>query len=390
MTAAQPHPRTWCEVSRAALEANVRVLRARLAPGARLGVVVKSNAYGHGMVECARVFLEGGADWLIVNTIDEATALRAAEISAPIYVCGPVMEDEAAEVARSGARIVLYDRGVLEAVAAQGRAEGRVVPVHLKIETGNHRQGLPLHEAVELARRVSETDGVSLEGIATHFADIEDTTDHQFAASQSEAFAAARAALVEAGLEPPMTHAANSAATILWPHVHGDLVRVGISAYGLWPSSETYATALQVHAHDESGFVPRLTPAIRWCARIAQIKDVPAGGYVGYGRTFRATHPMRIGVLPVGYHEGYDRRLSNLAHGLLAGSRVPVRGRVCMNMTMLDLTHVPLAAVGDTVTLLGPDGGETVSAEQIAGWMGSINYEVPTGIHPSVPRVIVS
>ena len=168
--------------------------------------------------------------------------------------------------------------------------------------------------------------------------DIEDTTDHRFAGEQSEGFAEARRAFVDAGLEPSMTHAANSAATILWPHVHGDLVRVGISAYGLWPSSETYATALQVHAHDQTGFVPKLTPAMRWCARIAQVKDVPAGGFVGYGRTFRATHPMRIGVLPVGYHEGYDRRLSNLAHGLLSGARVPVRGRVCMNMTMIDLT----------------------------------------------------
>jgi alanine racemase len=299
------------------------------------------------------------------------------------------MAEEAEEVAQSGARIVLYDRGVLEAVAARGRANGRAVQVHLKIETGNHRQGLALGDAMEMARLISATPGIELEGIATHFADIEDTTDHGFAGEQLEGFAEARRAFVDAGLEPAMTHAANSAATILWPHVHGDLVRVGISAYGLWPSTATYATALQVHAQDQSGFVPKLTPAIRWCARIAQVKDVPAGGFVGYGRTFRASHPMRIGVLPVGYHEGYDRRLSNLAHGLVAGSRVPVRGRVCMNMTMIDLTHVEGAAVGDTVTLLGAQGGEVVSAEQMAGWMGSINYEVPTGIHPSVLRVMV-
>lgn len=388
MNPVQHHPRTWCEVSRSALEANVQVLRARLAPGARLGVVVKSNAYGHGMAQCARVFLDSGADWLIVNTIDEATSLRAQGVDAPIYVCGPVMPEEAEEVAESAARIVLYDRQVLEAVAARGRALGREVPVHLKIETGNHRQGLSLEDALELGRLVSATDGVELEGIATHFADIEDTTDHRFAGSQVEAFAAARAALREAGLEPPITHAANSAATILWPHVHGELVRVGISAYGLWPSSETYATALQVHAQDTSGFVPQLTPAMRWCARVAQVKTVPAGGFVGYGRTFRATHPMRIGVLPVGYHEGYDRRLSNLAHGLLGGARVPVRGRVCMNMTMIDLTHVDGAEAGDVVTLLGTDRHETVTAEQVAGWMGSINYEVPTGIHPSIPRVL--
>jgi alanine racemase len=389
MTEPQHHPRTWCEVSRDALTANVGVLRARLADGALLGVVVKSNAYGHSMIPSARIFLDGGADWLIVNSVDEATALRAAEIAAPVYVCGPIMAEEAEEVARSDARIVLYDAEVLDAVAARARANGRPVSVHIKVETGSHRQGLPMADALALGRRVSETDGVVLEGLTTHFADIEDTTDHQFAGGQLEAFAEARAAFAEAGLEPKMTHTANSAATILWPRTHGALVRVGISAYGLWPSSETYATALQAHSQDATGFVPELRPALSWRARIAQVKDVPAGGFVGYGRTFRATHPSRIGVLPVGYNEGYDRRLSNLAHGLVGGLRAPVRGRVCMNMTLIDLTYAPGVKAGDTVTLLGADGSEAVTAEQWAGWMGTINYEVPTGILPSIPRVVV-
>jgi alanine racemase len=367
----------------------VSVLRARLADGALLGVVVKSNAYGHGMIACARIFLDGGADWLIVNTVDEASALRAADIAAPIYICGPIMAEEADEVAQSGARIVLYRGEVLEAVAARARALGRPVPVHIKVETGSHRQGLPMADALALGRRVSETEGVTLEGITTHFADIEDTTDHRFAGGQLEAFAEVRRAFADAGLEPTMSHTANSAATILWPETHGDLVRVGISAYGLWPSSETYATALQAHSQDATGFVPELTPALAWRARIAQVKDVPAGGFIGYGRTFRATHSSRIGVLPVGYHEGYDRRLSNLAHALVGGLRAPVRGRVCMNMTLIDLTHAPDAAAGDTVTLLGTDGSEAVTAEQWAGWMGTINYEVPTGIHPSIPRRVV-
>jgi alanine racemase len=389
MTPMEHHPRTWCEVSRDALTANVGVLRARLADSALLGVVVKSNAYGHGMIPSARIFLAGGADWLIVNTVDEASALRAAEIAAPIYICGPIMAEEADEVARSGARIVLYRGEVLEAVAARARALGRPVPVHIKVETGAHRQGLPMADALALGRRVTETEGVTLEGITTHFSDIEDTTDHRFAGGQLEAFAEVRRAFADAGLEPTMCHTANSAATILWPETHGDLVRVGISAYGLWPSSETYATALQAHSQDETGFVPELTPALAWRARIAQVKDVPAGGFIGYGRTFRATHPSRIGVLPVGYHEGYDRRLSNLAHALVGGLRAPVRGRVCMNMTLIDLTHAPDATAGDTVTLLGADGSEAVTAEQWAGWMGTINYEVPTGIHPSIPRRVV-
>lgn len=175
------HPRSWCEISQAALESNMAVFRARLAEGALLGAVVKSNAYGHGMLPCAQVFLRSGADWLIVNSADEATALREAGIEAPIYICGPVMAAEAEEVVQANARVVLYDVALLDALAARGRAQGRVVPVHIKIETGNHRQGLGLADALALAQRVVSTEGVQLEGLATHFADIEDTTDHRFA-----------------------------------------------------------------------------------------------------------------------------------------------------------------------------------------------------------------
>ena len=225
---------------------------------------------------------------------------------------------------------------------------------------------------------------------------LEDTTDHRFARGQLAAFHDAAARFAERGIAPPLRHCANSAATILWPETHADLVRVGIAAYGLWPSSETYATALQVHAQavasarDQDAFLPVLTPALTWRARVAQVKTVPRGAYVGYGRTFRATSPMQSAVLPVGYHEGYDRRLSNLAHVLVGGVRAPVRGRVCMNMTMVDVTDAPAARPGATATLLGSDGSERVSAEQLASWMGTINYDVVSRIHPSLPRVLVA
>ncbi len=384
---------SWCEVSREALAHNVAIFRRRLAPGARLGVVVKANAYGHGLEGVAPVLREEGCDWLIVNTVDEALALRACGDEGPIYICGPVPPWRAEDVVAAGARTVVYEGELAGALDAAARAAGRRVPVHVKIETGNHRQGLVVSDAITLGRLVDGLGGLELEGLATHYADIEDTTDHGFARPQLAAFEEARRAFVAVGLEVPMAHSANSAATILYPETHGDLVRVGISAWGLWPSTETWATALQVHAQARAsgseGFVPELRPVLSWRTRIAQVKDVPTGGWVGYGRTFRATAPMRIAVLPVGYHEGYDRRLSNLAHGLLGGVRVPVRGRVCMNMTMVDVTHRPGVRAGDAVTLLGADSEERVSAEQIAGWMGSINYEVVSRIHASIPRLLV-
>ena len=226
---------SWCEVSSAALAHNVSIFRRRLRPGAKLGVVVKSNAYGHGIVLASRAFVRAGADWLIVNSLVEAETLVDAALDVPLYICGPVLPQQAAAIVETGARVVVYDADVVRALSASAIDRGRVVPVHIKIETGNTRQGLDLRDALALGELAKSLDGIDLEGISTHFADIEDTTDHTFAGTQLEAFSEAARAFSEAQLAVRMVHSANSAATILWPETHGDLVRVGISAYGLWP-----------------------------------------------------------------------------------------------------------------------------------------------------------
>lgn len=394
VTAVQPDQRyaastSWCEVSRSAIHTNIAMLRQRIGPDVRLGVVVKSDAFGHGLSACAKAFIDAGADWLIVNFAYEAAAIRQMGIDAPIYVCGHVLPSQAHIIAQTGVRAVLYDAEVAKAFAAAGQAAGVTIPVHLKIETGTHRQGLELKDAIELARLVGALEGITLEGITTHYADIEDTTDHRFARHQLTQLLQAQAAFSQVGIALPMVHSANSAATLLWPEAHGSLVRVGIAAYGLWPSTETYATMLQ-SANAPDGFLPQLQPALAWRSRIAQVKSVPAGGYVGYGRTFRAVYPMKIAVLPLGYHEGYDRRLSNLGYVLVRGQRAPICGRICMNMMMVDVTHLPNISAGAIATLLGRDGDEAISAEQLAAWMGTINYEVVARIHPSQPRCLVS
>jgi alanine racemase len=325
-------------------------------------------------------------DWLIVNFAAEATAVRALGLSAvPLYVCGTWFPIDAEALVAARARAVVVDDAQLAALSAASASAGVTTPVHVKIETGTHRQGLAVDRAIALARRAATLPGLSLEGITTHFADIEDTTDHGFADRQLEGLLQARAAFEAAGLPAPLLHAANSAATILDARTHGQLVRVGIAAYGLWPSKETLTAFRERRAGTTP---PSLAPVLSWRARLAQVKDVPAGGYVGYGRTWRATRPSKIAVLPVGYHEGYDRRLSNSAHVLVRGVRAPVRGRVCMNMTMVDVTDVPDVAVGDVATLLGSDGDERVSAEQLAAWMGTIHYEVVARIHGGQPVVV--
>jgi alanine racemase len=399
------HLGTWCDVDVAALHHNARTLRRRLRPGSRLGVVVKADAYGHGLGVVAPA-LAPHLDWLIVNSADETVAARAAiaatpQAGMPLYCCGPVLPFQAGQIVAARARTVVTDLELVQALGACARAAGTVTPIHLKVETGTHRQGLAVADLADFARAASAIDGVVVEGVTTHYADIEDTTDHRFADRQRRLLEEGRAAVLAAGVDVPMLHSANSAATILDARTHGDLVRVGIAAYGLWPSKETQAAWLEQRLReggtlppqparlddDDVNDVPTLRPVLSWKARLTQVKDVPAGGYVGYGRTFRATHPIRIGIIPVGYHEGYDRRLSNVGHVIVDGVRCPVRGRVCMNMIMVDVSDVPGARTGSVATLLGEDGDERVSAEQLASWMGTIHYEVTSRIHPVVPRV---
>ena len=384
---------SWCDISGEALRQNVQMLRRRLGghrggPRPRLGVVVKADAYGHGVAVVAPVLREAGVDWLIVNAAREAVVVRGlVDADCPIYICGPLLPFEAKDVVKARARCVVVDGDVCAALGAASIAAGTTTPVHIKVETGTHRQGVRPEDVGALADVVKATPGLTLEGLTTHYADIEDTTDHRFADRQLEILLA-----VGAAVPVPMIHSANSAATLLDERTHGELVRVGISGYGLWPSKETQTAWLERRLSSPEtlppGESPTLAPVLSWRARLTQVKDVPAGGYVGYGRTFRATHPSRIAIIPVGYHEGYDRRLSNIAHVLVDGVRCPVRGRVCMNMIMVDVTDVPAARTGAVATLIGNDGDERVSAEQFAAWMGTIHYEAISRIHPSVPRLL--
>jgi alanine racemase len=373
----------WVEVDADALENNVREFRRRLGAAVRLGAVVKSNAYGHGMLEVAAIVREAGADWLCVNSIDEAVALREAGHGSEILVLGHVALDDLGAVVEHGLRPVLSN---VESLARleQLASDARPVPVHLKIETGTHRQGFAEADVPAVAERVRRSGRLVLEGLGTHFANIEDTTDHGYAERQLAAFDRVAAGLRRAGIDVPVRHAACSAAALLFTRTHLDLARIGVSLYGLWPSKETYVSCLE-----RGKPTLDLRPALTWKTKIAQVKSVDEGSFVGYGCTYRVTRPSRIAVLPVGYHEGYDRGLSNVAHVLIRGRRAPLRGRVCMNMCMVDVTDVPGVALEDEVVLLGRQGDERISAEQIAGWCSTISYEVVARIHPTLRRVVV-
>ena len=374
---------SWVEVSCSALTRNLARFR-RIAPRSLLAPVVKANAYGHGLVFAAQTLVEGGADWLCVNAAFEAAQLRQNSIECPIYVLGHVPPSDCATIVGCRARVVVYAESTVLALSRCASSTGAIVPVHIKLETGNNRQGVRLEEALRLAAQANELPGVTFEGITSHYADIEDTTDHTFAKQQLSRFEQALTALAEAGMPPSIRSFSNSAATLLWNETHFELVRLGISVYGMWPSKETRISTVMLGRDP-----PELEPAMTWKTIVAQVKEVRPGDFVGYGRTFQATHPIRLAVLPIGYYDGYDRKLSNVAHVLIRGQIAPVRGRICMNMTMVDVTDIPGVTEGDEVVLLGRQGDNRVSAERLAEWSGTINYEVTTRINERIERRLV-
>jgi len=375
---------TWVEIDEDALEKNARSLKSRVGDSCIFAPVVKANGYGHGLGIAARAFVRGGADWLCVHELEEVLELRTIGIELPIYVVGFIAQEDAHLVVESGARVVAYSLDFLKALATAAETANQTVPIHIKLETGNHRQGLTPDEAFVLARFAHESPRLELEGVSTHFADIEDTTNHSFAQHQLDIFESFKSRCAGANIAISMFHSANSAATLLWSHAHGEMVRAGIAAYGLWPSKETLITALQ--AQQETLELQR---AMTWKARIAQVKEVEPGAYIGYGRTYRTTHLSQIAVLTVGYYDGYDRKLSNQAFVLIRGHRAPVRGRICMNMMMVDVTHVPSVEAGEEVVLLGRSGDEEITAEMMAEWAGTIHYEIVSRIHERIPRISV-
>ena len=375
--------RSCCLIDTASLSHNISVLKKGLAPGAEIAAVVKSNAYGHGVRIAWRAFVEGGATWLCVDSLHEAQELRDDGYTGNLFVMGHIPPAHAKTAVSLDVRCMVYDRRQIDALGEAANAASRPLRLVMKLETGTQRQGLTSEAALNLARYVARFPYLVLEGTATHFANIEDTTDHSFAYEQLRIFNEYNDILTANGFRPTLRTIANSAAGILWPHTHCELVRAGITCYGMWPSTECYVSARLL------GKDVDLRPALTWKTLIAQIKTVPAGSLIGYGCTYETTHESRIAVLPVGYYDGYDRAMSNLAYVLIRGKRAPVRGRICMNMCMVDVTDIPDAEPGDDVVLLGRQGGECLSAEQLATWAGTINYELTTQIQTNIPRIAV-
>jgi alanine racemase len=368
--------RTWIEIEPNALKANYRAF-CQLVGKSKVMPVVKANAYGHGLDLVASILFEENPDQLGVNYAMEGARLRELGFVGTILVLGPIFPDDLTIAAKFNLEVMLAGPEILRSwIEKTTRPKA-----HLKFDTGLSRQGFLSTEAANLASQLAPMTK-DLVGICTHFANVEDVLEHEYALNQLVEFEVARQAFL-GGSFRLKAHAASSASALLLPASHYDFCRVGISLYGLWPSKSSRLSFLQTHQS-----LLDLQPVLSWKAGISTIKHIKSGRFIGYGCTYRAVKDMTLAVIPVGYYEGFPRIASNHgAYTLIRGQRCPLIGRISMNMMIVDVSHVDGICDSDTVTLLGRDGQETISATDFADWAQTIHYEALTRLNAIIPRI---
>jgi alanine racemase len=374
------------EIDLKAIAHNIKELRRITHPDARLMGVVKANGYGHGAIEVARCALQNGAAVLGVARIEEGVQIREAGIEVPILIFGYTLPELTADLFEYDLTQTVYTYTSAQVLSRTATSLKKKIKIHLKVDTGMGRLGLlPQNfqrdnsdalnaDAIEETLAIAGLGGLELEGIFTHFATA-DSADKTYAEDQLDLFMIFLDRLRKAGLEPPVRHAANSAALIDMPQSHLDMVRPGIASYGLHPSDEVDKKHVS------------LKPAMALKARIIHLKKVPAGFKVSYGSTHRTPTATTIATIPIGYADGLNRLLSSNGQMLVHRQRAPIIGRVCMDLTMLDVGHIDNVRMGDEVVIFGQQGSGSITVDEIASALNTINYEIVSTITARVPRV---
>jgi len=363
---------TYIEVDLDAIAHNVRTLKEFIGPSVELFAVIKANAYGHGLVPVAQTVLKHGVSRLAVGRLGEGLELRQAGITAPVLALCYLMPDELRVAVECDLVPAVGEMESALVVSELGAARRKPVPVHVKIDTGMGRYGVMPDEAVAFFNQIATLPGLVVEGIFTHFASAE-ARDKTFTREQFQIFQDVLAELSAAGHPMPLLHAANSAAALDLPETHLDAVRSGLALYGLYPS-------------DEVSHALPLKPALTLKSHVASVRQLPAGASISYGRTFITPRPMPVALVPIGYGDGYHRLLSNRGAVLINGRRAPIVGRVCMDQVVVDTSGCGPVALNDEVVLIGEQGNERITVEEIAGWAETISYEVTTSLLARLPR----
>ena len=359
------------EIDAQALAGNVRLLKAHIGDQVSLMAVVKANAYGHGAVAVSRTALANGADWLAVANMAEALELRASGIAAPILILNGIPAFAVEQAIQQDIRVSLFDLEQARPMQEAAQKAGGKLKVHIKVDSGMGRLGALAGEALDLMRCLQSMESLEIEGIYTHFARADEDPAHT--ARQLAVFKAALASMQADGFRFSCIHAANSAALIASRDSYFNLVRPGLLLYGLQPTGPMRLAGLR--------------PVMSWKTTVAQVKTLPAGASVGYGGDYRTRRQETIAVLPVGYADGLRRSPQTWRQALIRGKRAPLIGRVSMEKTTVNVSHIPNARAGDEVVLMGRQGDQEISADEIADWLGTLHYELVASIAPRAPRI---
>lgn len=378
MTSLKTYSRVFARIDLDAIAYNMEQMKQNLANGTKVMAVIKADGYGHGAVPIAQMLEPAEYIWgFAVATLDEAVVLRTEGIRKPILVLGCVFPDQYMEMLRHDIRMNVYTEEMAESISQMAAREGKTAYMHIKLDTGMARLGFDVSEhSLDVIERIQGLKNVCMEGIFTHFAKA-DEVDKKFTHKQIRSFTWMVEQLKQRGVEFTYEHCANSAAIIDVKEADFDLVRSGISTYGLYPSQEVQKEAV------------RLKPAMTLKSHVAFVKDIEAGTPVSYGGTFVASERMTIATIPVGYADGYPRSLSNVGYVLIRGKKAPILGRVCMDQFMVDVTAIEGVSFGDKVTLIGKDGKEEICVEDLAALSGRFNYEFICDLGKRIPRVYV-
>lgn len=372
------YSRVYAKIDLDAIAYNMEQMKQSIKPDTKVMAVIKADGYGHGAVQIAEMMERWDYIWgFAVATLDEAVVLRTEGIKKPILVLGCVFPDQYMEMLKHDIRMNIYTEEMAESISRMAAREGKTAYMHIKLDTGMSRLGFGIHEqSVETIKRISEMANVNMEGIFTHFAKA-DETDKSFTKKQMEEFLWMTERLRERGVCFTYEHCSNSAAIIDVPEANFDIVRAGISTYGLYPSEEVDKARV------------KLKPALALKSHVAFVKEIEAGTPVSYGGMFIAEKKMKIATIPVGYADGYPRSLSNKGYVLIRGKKAPILGRVCMDQFMVDVTEIEGVSFGDKVTMIGRDGNEVLPVEVLSELSDRFNYEFICDLGKRIPRVYV-
>jgi len=369
----------WLEINAAAIRANLHQFQ-KLVGKQRTAVVLKSNAYGHGLQEVFEILKGENLKWICTNYLTEAKALRQLGFDGHILNVGPIFASELNDAVSLKCEVFISSLEVLQSWLANSHRP----KAHIKFDTGLSRQGF-LHEQHHEIIQALKPAWNDVAGVCTHFANVEDVLEQEYAQLQLSRFALIKQGFEREGFKG-LFHSAASASALILPESHFDLCRIGISLYGQWPSNATKLSYANSHRK-----VIELEPAISWKSKVQLVKPVKKGEFIGYGCTFRAAKDMKIALIPVGYFEGYPRICSNSQTYVLIGdNRCQITGRISMNMMVADVSHLTQVAANDEVVLMGRQGSEYISATDVASWAQTIHYELLTRLNADIPRLVTN